>query len=336
LFLVFMTGILFHNSRISETYIIIMSALLLALLVVVFVKILLPLKRLDKTVKLIESADLDFLVNHTPTGKRDISNQILDKISGFLREITNLGSPLEIYYKKAEFAALQNQINPHFLYNTLDSIRGQAIIDGVDEIAEMTEALSSFFRYSISTVNDIVTLGDELKNVESYFKIQQYRFDNRFSLFIDHGDSDRILDYMLPKMTIQPIVENAIYHGLEKKIEDGKVTLRMTATEKRLIIEISDDGAGMEPSALSALNQKLRQGLSLKTLGNTKRRGGIALENVSQRIKLFFGNDYGITVSSILNSGTDVEVTLPLVHEDDVEKLEIYNETRNIKTGTYL
>ena len=125
-------------------------------------------------------------------------------------------SPGERQQKETEILALQNQINPHFLYNVLDSIRGQAIVEGVSEIAEMTEALSKLFRYSISNSDAVVYLGNEIKNLRTYFTIQQYRFNNRFELIIENdADDEAIMQYRIPKMTIQPIVENAIYHGLE-------------------------------------------------------------------------------------------------------------------------
>lgn len=119
-----------------------------------------------------------------------------------------------------KFSMLQHQINPHFLYNTLDSVRGLAYAEGADSAAEMAEALAAFFRYSISHSDDIVSLGKELNNIKRYFVIQGYRFSKRFSLVVDISEDDiAIWGYPIPKLMIQPLVENAVFHGLEKNLE---------------------------------------------------------------------------------------------------------------------
>lgn len=215
----------------------------------------------------------------------------------------------DILSKQAELDALQSQINPHFLYNTLDSIRGQALMEGAEDIADMTEALSTFFRYSISNRNNVVTLDEELENVRNYFMIQQFRFNNRFQLQILPFSQELGENCHLPKMTLQPILENAILHGMEEKIGPGTITIRVMETDSRIVITISDDGAGMNEETLLQLQAKLRgdEPVSMKrTRGN-----GIALPNVSRRIKLLFGEDCGIYVMSTLGLGTDVEITLP-------------------------
>lgn len=227
---------------------------------------------------------------------------------------------LNVSKKQAEYLALQNQINPHFLYNTLEGIRSEALIAGVDSIAEMTEALSTFFRYTISQVNHLVTLEDELANIENYYYIQQFRFGNKLELNIeyvhdeDSADND-ILSWRLPKLTLQPVVENSIYHGIEKKIGQGHLKIRVTAARGNMIIKISDDGMGIEPNKLRALNDKLRV-LSLDDVNpKTSAKGGIAIVNVNNRIKLLFGEAYGVYIYSQPGVGTDVEITLPVVTE---------------------
>jgi two-component system sensor histidine kinase YesM len=219
----------------------------------------------------------------------------------------------KILKQQAEIDALQSQINPHFLYNTLESIRGQAILEGVDEIADMIEALSALFRYSISRPGSIVTLEDELKNVDNYFAIQQYRFSDKFSLVKILDDCPDLLKYRLPKLTVQPIIENAIYHGLETKLGKGIITIRIIVTEKRLIIHIVDDGVGLEKTRLDAINERLSQKIDYSTENKAFQSGGIALFNVNQRIKLNFGEEFGLIVYSTPDLGTDVEIGLPLV-----------------------
>ena len=132
--------------------------------------------------------------------------------------------------KTSEYLALQNQINPHFLYNTLEGIRAEAVISGVDTIAEMTEALATYFRYTISQVDNLVTLEEELANVENYYYIQKFRFGDRLDLMIryDCEDEYSVLQCQIPKLTLQPIVENSIYHGLEQKMEKGHLDIKGT------------------------------------------------------------------------------------------------------------
>lgn len=215
--------------------------------------------------------------------------------------------------RQAQYLALQNQINPHFLYNTLEGIRGEALSADMANIAEMTEALSTFFRYTISNVENFVALEDELRNVDNYFLIQQYRFGDRLQLKTDCDDEDRqeVYKCQLPKLTLQPIVENAIIHGVEQKAGEGVVRIRIETTAKRLLITISDNGVGMSPEQLARLNGRL-DSLSFRFDSEKgEKQEGIAMVNVNNRIKLLFGEEYGITVYSTEGVGTDVAITLP-------------------------
>lgn len=235
-------------------------------------------------------------------------------------ELLDKGNLIHVSRKQAEYLALQNQINPHFLYNTLEGIRSEALIAGLDSVAEMTEALAAFFRYTISQVENLVTLEDELANIETYYYIQQFRFGDRLALNIvyDHDEDMNELDILrcrLPKLTLQPIVENSIYHGIERKIGRGHLVIRIGVSDQRLRIRVSDDGLGMSEEKLHRLNETLRS-LSLDAeTGNETKKGGIAVVNVNNRIKLLFGEEYGISVCSHEGTGTDVMIDLPVVRE---------------------
>jgi two-component system sensor histidine kinase YesM len=224
--------------------------------------------------------------------------------------------------RQAQYLALQNQINPHFLYNTLEGIRGEAISANMTNIAEMTEALSTFFRYTISNVENLVSLEDELRNVGNYFLIQQYRFGDRLQLKIDCDNEDRqeIYKCRLPKLTLQPIVENAIIHGVEQKTGEGVVRIRIETTAKRLLITISDNGVGMSPEQLMRLNSRLNLLSFQFDSEKNEKREGIAMVNVNNRIRLLFGEEYGITIYSTQGIGTDVVITLPY-HLEDMHSL---------------
>jgi len=235
-------------------------------------------------------------------------------------ELLDKNKLINVSKKQAEYLALQNQINPHFLYNTLEGIRSEALIAGLDSVAEMTEALATFFRYTISQVENLVTLEDELANIENYYYIQQFRFGDKLALSIEYEHENEIneldiLQYRLPKLTLQPIVENSIYHGIERKIGKGHLVIRIGISDERLRIRISDDGLGMSEEKLHQLNEKLRS-LALDAVdGETNQKGGIAVVNVNNRIKLLFGEEYGIYVYSLEGTGTDVLISLPLVQE---------------------
>lgn len=222
---------------------------------------------------------------------------------------------LQLSQKQAEFLALQNQINPHFLYNTLESIRGDALAAGMDNIADITEALSTFFRYTITETQNLVSLQEELDNVDNYFAIQKYRFGDKLLIQIDiRDDPSRILHLQCPKLFLQPIVENAIFHGLEKKKGCGTIIIRIELVDSEVHIEVSDNGIGMPESTLLALNQSLdRVSIGAIVENQDKEKTGIALKNVCRRIKLLFGEQYGIHINSILGIGTNIEITLPII-----------------------
>lgn len=226
---------------------------------------------------------------------------------------------MDVNKRQAQYQALQNQINPHFLYNTLESIRSEALRSGLESVAKMCEALAAFFRYTISNMEDLVTLEAEIQNVRTYFYIQQYRFGERLRLRVEYDNADRelIKACLLPKLTLQPIVENALVHGIEDKIGDGTVTVKLTLTEKRLIITVSDDGVGMSGERLEQINHKLHT----RAVGG-KGRGGIALGNVNNRIKIMFGEIYGLSVHSTLDIGTDIEITLPHTSKAELSALK--------------
>ena len=230
---------------------------------------------------------------------------------------TARSSSAQILDKQTELTALQSQINPHFLYNTLESIRGQALLDDNREIARMVEALAAFFRYSISRhQSNLVTLRDELANINNYMLIQRYRFNNRFSLevIIDEED-EAAYDYLIPRLIIQPVIENAIFHGFEDVMENGRITIEVMLTETTMILVISDNGKGIDGKTLQKLNDKIHSpdmNLDEETPGNSRHRNtGIALPNIHKRIQLLFGPEYGVNVYSTLGQGTDVEIIMP-------------------------
>jgi len=218
--------------------------------------------------------------------------------------------------QQARYLALQNQINPHFLYNVLESIRSDAIMAGVPEIGKITEALAVFFRYTTSKMESLSTLQEELNNVENYFLIQKYRFDDKLELKIKlPRDDEEILKTRIPKLTLQPIVENAIKHGLEPKVSGGTIVIDIEHSETVLYLSVVDDGIGIEEARLGCLNEKLSRMDANDSSANEGGKGGIALINVNSRIRLLMGDEYGIHILSTPRIGTEVCLTLPYMFE---------------------
>ena len=271
-----------------------------------------PYRRAEKTMErfldgyIIPAGDREKEVLLTPTTAEEMKAMDL-----FLH------SPqmMDLNKRQAQYLALQNQINPHFLYNTLESIRGEALIAGLSGVADMTESLAKFFRYTITKVENLVSVEEELDNCETYFGIQKYRFGDRLQLHIEYDPDEweEIMNCRIPKLTLQPILENSIIHGTELKIGEGNLWIRFRRTENRLVITISDDGVGMDEETLERLNETLNRGVDAITQQQEEKKGGIALANVNNRIHLIFGDEYGMHVYSMAECGTDVEISIPVV-----------------------
>lgn len=206
--------------------------------------------------------------------------------------------------RKAEFELLQAQINPHFLYNTLDAIVWSAEAGNNKQVVKMVGSLSDFFRTSLNKGKEIVTIKEELQHVRSYLEIQQIRYQDILSYDIDVDEA--IYDYRIPKISIQPLVENALYHGIKNRRGGG--TIRITGTEEKdsILITVLDDGAGMTPERL----KEVRIGL---VYGSSDTNVIYGLYNVNQRIMLNFGEEYGVGIDSAPETGTAVTIRLPKI-----------------------
>jgi len=240
-----------------------------------------------------------------------------------MKSMLNQREMMKLSVRQSSYLALQNQINPHFLYNTLDAIRGDALAAGQERIADTIEALSTFFAYTISNIDQLATLNEELDHVRDYFCIQEYRFEERLTLKIEtQGSLIELGAFYLPRVTLQPLVENAIYHGLESRGKCGTVTISIEETAEHLIIHVMDDGVGMDERTLNRLNERLNNSF-MGGQPQEGQHGGIALPNVNSRIRLLCGEDYGLRVYSVEGHGTDVRVLFPKMTRDDIDETRI-------------
>lgn len=225
---------------------------------------------------------------------------------------------LEMNNRQTEIAFLRSQINPHFLYNTLTTICGMAASNMNNQIIDVTNALSQIFRYSVRG-GDMVCLSEELDIIRSYVMIQSYRFENRFSVeYQIHNDT---LEYKIPKMIIQPLVENAIVHGLEPSLKSGRLIISTSLdNEKKLLtISVMDTGVGMSTKKLSQLQATLAESMQHKTSNaqnnlqtfDAKAHDSIGIFNVNSRIVLYYGEQYALKLDSWEGFGTNMQICIP-------------------------
>ena len=220
------------------------------------------------------------------------------------RITTTVTTPINSLRQTAELRLLQEQINPHFLYNTLDSIVWLAEGGNKQQVVEMTADLSVFFRTVLSGGNDYITVKEEESHIRSYLKIQKIRYENILDYVI--RIDPEIEEQVILKMTLQPIVENALYHGIKNKRGGGRITIRGYGEGERIVFEVEDNGIGMDAEDLEELKKKLRGEESRLD----SRNGGFGLNNVAQRIRMYYGEQSEITITSRKEEGTCVRICL--------------------------
>lgn len=244
------------------------------------------------------------------TARRDEVGQLGNSFSRMVRQLKALVRrtyELKMRENEAELRALQSQIRPHFLYNTLGAINSILLEKGQYEASKVVIALSDMLRYTVSgTVTEPISMGEELEQVERYLQIQQFRFEERLTYKIESAASvERLL---VPKLLLQPIVENAVVHGIENKIDGGHIAVACTSEDQQACLIVEDNGAGMDADELDRLRSMLlSQGGELRADGK-----GIGLANVMRRLQLLYGADFQFGMTSKPGSGTRIEIRIPL------------------------
>lgn len=263
-----------------------------------------PFKELSQVTDEIAKGNLSVRANVNTgveaTALSNSMNTMIDKINELLEQVTTE----QIRLRKAEFELLQAQINPHFLYNTLDAIIWLAEAGEQKRVVGMVRNLSDFFRTSLNQGKDINSIKEEMLHVKSYLEIQHVRYQDILSYDIEVPEALYI--YSIPKITIQPLVENALYHGIKNKRGMGHISIRGEAGEKDFTITVTDDGIGIDETRL----RQVQSGIQNKVLTGKDFYG---LYNVCERIRLNFGEEYGIFIESVYGEGTSVRVILPYV-----------------------
>ena len=266
-----------------------------------------PIKRTSKAMQ--QFAEGDFSVR-LPEGRRDeigtmnsVFNQTIEKIEQLIKQVVEM----ETVNKDIEFQALQAQINPHFLYNTLDAIGWLCEEERCQDAVEMVNALAKLFRISISKGHELIPIEKEVEHAKSYLKIENYRYKNKFTYSFEVEES--CLSYLCNKITLQPIIENAIYHGVKQMIDEGEIWIRIFEDGEDIIFQVEDNGIGMTEEQCREILRK-----------EPGDRTGIGIKNVNDRIKIYFGSNYGLNITSELDEGTCVTIRMPKVREEEYEK----------------
>ncbi len=276
-----------------------------------------PIKKLHDVTTTLTKNDLQALVTHENADEITELGLSFNIMIGKIRELLAAKMKEQEELKKAELKALQAQINPHFLYNTLDTIIWMAEANKKDHVVELVSALSQFFRISLSKGRDWITIADEVEQTRSYLTIQKMRYQKILDFRIDLDDEAAANTIL--KLTLQPLVENALYHGIKHKRGGGTIWVRTRMKNASEIqIEVEDDGIGFTPEKLAQVRAELAN-----DDGASPMDSGFGIGNVHRRLKLYYGPQYGLSIHSAYNTGTRVTLTIPSQVKADPAKPDL-------------
>lgn len=264
-----------------------------------------PMKAIVNTMNKVQNGDIDSRVELRGNDEFGYIGNSLNHMLDKLNELHRTDLEKQNRLRLSEIKALYAQINPHFLYNTLDSVKWLAKLNGIDEIVQIVSQLGKLLKYSINNKKDFVYVYEEVRLVESYISIQKIRYDDKFEANIDIDEE--IMPCRIPKFIIQPIVENAIIHGIEDKVGKATLNIRGWLEDNKIFFEVKDDGVGMSEDKLRQIRDMMQYPETEKSRG----KDSIGLSNVDKRIKLYYGKEYGLTIESSLDTGTVTRIVLP-------------------------
>jgi two-component system sensor histidine kinase YesM len=293
---------------ISSIIIVLFMSMVSLLMTADFVR---PFRKLIRGMERVQKGDKEVTIE---LNRKDEIGYLGEAFNRMVKEMNTLSTWVyqeQLTRKEAELKALQSQINPHFLFNTLESINWMAQLNNFPEISDMVTALSSLMEASIGKGDKLITIKEELKYIDNYYLIMKKRFADRIDLIKNVDDA--ALDVKIPRLLIQPLVENAVHHGIDNSMGRGCITVTATLSGAMLIIVVEDDGEGIDPDDLQIINENLAvDNETYFQRISTKKARSIGLENVNRRIKLFYGEKYGLSIESKKMSYTRVIVTVPL------------------------
>ena len=263
-----------------------------------------PIKELEESMKRVEEGEFNIYID---VKGEDEVERLATAFNLMISKVRYLMGQIVIQQeakRKSELDALQAQINPHFLYNTLDSIVWMAENGKNDGVITMVTALAKLFRISISRGRNIITVREEIEHAKNYLIIQKIRYKNKFKFEII--TQEEVLEYKTTKLILQPLIENSIYHGIEYMVDEGFIRISVSITNGKLLYEVSDNGLGIDPEKLKHL---------LEYRVKTDSGSGVGVKNVHERIQIRYGMGYGLEIQSEIEEGTTIKIWLPLIKE---------------------
>lgn len=268
------------------------------------------------SIREVQKGDLDVVIENCGTDEMGELGDQINKMLGSIKQLTETNLKHELLVKNTEIRALQNQINAHFIYNVLESIKMMAEIDEKYDISDAITALGKLLRYSMRWTSGNVTVGEELEYIRNYLSLINLRFD--YEIYLSENMPEMVYRQEIPKLSLQPIVENAIYHGIEEMAEDTSIYIKGLVEGEDCVIEITDAGKGMSEEEVENLLRKING--ELEASGGSG--NGIGLKNVQDRIKVSFGERYGIEIASKLGCYTKIMVRIPITHPVENEDVK--------------
>ncbi|MGG1520047.1 sensor histidine kinase [Paenibacillus oryzisoli] len=268
-----------------------------------------PIKRLRKSMEMVEKGHFDTYIHVRGADEVEQLSRRFNLMVSRVRELMDQSIREQETKRKNELEVLQSQINPHFLYNTLNSVVRMVGSDRKEEVVTTITSLSKFFRISLSKGKTVITIGEEIEHIRNYLIIQKMRYKDKFNYEIDVPES--LLTYRTPKLILQPFVENALYHGIEYMADTGHIVVAVAQEGETIVMQVRDNGVGMSEDTLKSL---------LTGQVKSKDGSGVGLRNVHERIQLIYGRGYGVSIASELEEGTTVTIRIPALEYEDQEE----------------
>ena len=303
------TGRIRHMRNVF-VFIMVLCIPFLAMMINVIVKaVLRQFYKILQAIQKVQTGNLDVVIENCGTDEMGELGKQFNKMLSEIKQLMEDDLNRELLVKNSEIKALQNQINAHFIYNVLESIKMMAEIEEKYEISDAITSLGKLLRYSMRWNSPNVKLEDEIEYIKNYLKLINLRFD--YEIYLSLNISEDIYSQQIPKMSLQPIVENAIYHGIEQMAEDTNIYIKGIVEDNCCMIEVSDAGNGMSEEELENLYKKI----SGETETESSSGNGIGLKNVQDRIKMNFGEEYGMEIASQKDCYTKVTIRIPFRKE---------------------
>jgi len=266
-----------------------------------------PVRDLSERMHEVGEGNFNVYIDYDSNDEIGVLSRHFNEMVSQVRQLIKKVYQEELLKQKAELKSLRMQINPHFLYNTLESINWMARMHGVPEIGKMVKALGDLMRASIGG-EDFISVREEIRNIENYLTIQKFRYGDKIEAETDIAHE--ILDAKIPKLILQPVVENAIVHGIENKIGNGKIIIQGFFENGTIILQVKDNGIGMDEEVSSGILSENHEP------ENGEKHTHIGLKNVDRRIKMYYGEKYGVNIQSRKGYGTCVRITFPSPEEN--------------------